>query len=314
MTRILRKSFLKRNLIFIAVGILIACIFFVCLIVREAKKDQISTDDVPEIATTTIDYSPELAGIQAKAYYVYDLDENKVLFAKDEHEELPLASVTKLMSGLVIMNNLPASTIVNIRAVDLGYDGNGGKLVVGEKWNPQSLLNYSLIMSSNDGIMALARTLDAYEGQNASDTVALMNHEAEIIGLHNTIFMNPTGLDLSATTSGAYSSAYDVTMLLKTILRDDLMLVSHTTRTSEDFVSLSNIEHVTINTDASINEIPNLIASKTGYTDLAGGNLAIAYDAGFAHPIISVVLGSTEDGRFTDMEKLVHVTLERLSQ
>lgn len=51
------------------------------------------------------------------------------------------------------------------------------------------------------------------------------------------------------------------------------------------------------------------MASKTGLTDLAGGNLAIAFDAGLGHPIVVVVLGSTEDGRLTDVENLVDATL-----
>ena len=55
-----------------------------------------------------------------------------------------------------------------------------------------------------------------------------------------------------------------------------------------------------------------LIASKTGYTDLAGGNLVIAFDAGFNHPIIVSVLGSTIDGRFTDAEALVWAALAYL--
>jgi D-alanyl-D-alanine carboxypeptidase len=311
------KPFFVRNIIGGVLFILLIVTSIVWLVgqVEERHEAAVVTNQIAtQVASSTHDYSPELAGIQAKAYFVYDLTENKVLFAKNEQEQLPLASVTKLMAGFVIMNNLPVSTTVSIESSDLGYDGNGGKLLIGEKWTPQSLLNFSLIMSSNDGIMALSRTLDTYEGQNASNTVALMNHEAQVLGMHSTVFLNPTGLDLNATTSGAYSSAYDITTLLAAILKQNPVLVSKTNKPSANFMSLSNVYHTTINTDLSIKYIPGLIASKTGYTDLAGGNLAVVYDAGLAHPIISVVLGSTEDGRFTDMETLVHVTLEKLSE
>ena len=57
-----------------------------------------------------------------------------------------------------------------------------------------------------------------------------------------------------------------------------------------------------------------MIASKTGFTNLAGGNLAIVFDAGFMHPIAIVVLGSTIDGRFSDILKLQRAALEKLSE
>jgi D-alanyl-D-alanine carboxypeptidase len=66
------------------------------------------------------------------------------------------------------------------------------------------------------------------------------------------------------------------------------------------------------NTNRETGKFPLLLASKTGYTDLAGGNLALAFDAGFNHPIVVVVLGSSYDGRFADAEKLVWSTLEYL--
>ncbi len=260
------------------------------------------------------DYSPELAAVLAKSFYVYDMSEKKVLFAKNEHEELPLASITKLMSGLIISTTLPATSTVTVTENDLirGEDTNG--LFAGEKWEAENLLNFSLIMSSNTGIYALSDALNSYLGGNGSTTIDLMNQKARELGLTDTIFFNESGLDLNATTSGAYSSAYDVSLLLDKILTAYPQLISKTTESAEDFISESNIRHLAINTDTLVDKIPGLIASKTGYTDLAGGNLAIAFDAGIEHPVIIVVLGSTEDGRFSDMEQLVHVTFEKLSK
>ncbi len=77
----------------------------------------------------------------------------------------------------------------------------------------------------------------------------------------------------------------------------------------------SNIaEHIAINTNKAINMIPNVIGSKTGFTDLSGGNLVVAFDAGIGHPIIVAVLGSTIDGRFEDMAQLVSSTIEYIAQ
>ena len=293
---------------------LLACIAAVFFIFH-AKNDAPANKTQTAAAKAEPDYSPELATIQAKSFYVYDLNEKKVLFAKNEHEELPLASVTKLMSGLIVMLNLPPSATVTITPEDVSQDGGSDNgLFVGEKWDAHDLLNFSLIMSSNEGMFALARTLDAERGPESSSTVDLMNSEAQKLGLADTFFFNVSGLDLSATTSGAYSSAYDVTELLQKILTTYPALISKTTETAADFISESNIRHIAINTDTLINDIPGLIASKTGFTDLAGGNLVIAFDAGLAHPVVIAVLGSTEDGRFTDVEELMHLTLEKLSE
>ena len=305
-----KKNLKKKKRVFLP-------LFFVLVIIVIVLGIRISQDIAEKQnirpAKEVRDYSPELSDIQAKSFYVYDVTENKVLFAKNEHEQLPLASITKLMSGLIIATNLPSTSTVTISKADIESGEGSNGLFVGEKWDIKNLLNFSLIMSSNSGIYALARTLDESRGINSSTTLDLMNAKAKILGLTNTIFFNETGLDINASTSGAYSSSYDVTMLLNKILSSYPMLTSETIEDAASFISESNMRHIAINTNTAINEIPGLIASKTGYTDLAGGNLVIAFDAGVMHPVIAVVLGSTEEGRFTDMERLVHVTLEKLS-
>jgi D-alanyl-D-alanine carboxypeptidase len=72
--------------------------------------------------------------------------------------------------------------------------------------------------------------------------------------------------------------------------------------------------HKAQNTNMDVDQIPGLIASKTGYTSMAGGNLVIAFDASIGRPIIVVVLGSSLDGRFTDVSKLVSASQNYISQ
>ena len=127
------------------------------------------------------DYSPELANIQSKSFYVYDINEKKALFAKNEHDQLPLASITKLMSGLIITANLPSANTVTISESDIENGQGSNGLFVGEKWDTKDLLNFSLIMSSNSGIYALARTLNEYKGDNSSTTIELMNEKAKAL-------------------------------------------------------------------------------------------------------------------------------------
>jgi len=208
---------------------------------------------------------------------------------------------------------LPKNTIVEIKTKDILEEGDSG-LVVGENWKLKDLLDFSLITSSNDGMHAISSVLNSYKSSDGKNTVILMNEKAKEFGLVNTVFMNETGLDIDTNLSGAYSSAYDVSILLKKILKENTSLISDTTKDIDSFVSESNITHVASNTNISINNIPNILLSKTGYTDLAGGNLAIVFDAGFSYPISVVVLGSTIEERFSDVERLVNLTLQKLSE
>ncbi len=290
-----------RFVIFILIIIYILYLFF------SAKSE--TTVSTQNTSTTTKDYSLELSSIEAKSYYVYDINEDKVIFEKSEHDRLPLASITKLMSGFIILDILPGDSTVTIDRSDTAL-GSGTGLIVGEKWKLKDLLDFSLINSSNDGIHALSRTFDAVY---ATQTVDLMNQRARDLGLKDTFFINTTGLDVDQYISGAYSSASDVAKLFKSILENNPALIESTNNQYKTFISESNFSHVAKNTNVSINNIPSLIASKTGFTDLAGGNLAIIFDAGFNHPIVVVVLGSSEEGRFKDVEVLVKTALEKIT-
>jgi len=96
--------------------------------------------------------------------------------------------------------------------------------------------------------------------------------------------------------------------LMSYIWKNEPEAISQTNKHELEFVSEDGFLHVAENTNEDVNNISGLIGSKTGYTDLAGGNLAIIYDAGLNHPIVVVVLGSTLGGRFEDVESLVEAT------
>jgi D-alanyl-D-alanine carboxypeptidase (penicillin-binding protein 5/6) len=307
------KKVLKENRFMIIAAIFattVLCIFFLPQINKKIVTD---TNNMQEIKNQPFDYQSVLNSIEAKSFFVYDIAEDKPLFSKDEHAKLPLASITKLMSGLVVLDVLPETTIVIISKNDIAMEGDSG-LNVGEKWVLKDLLNFSLIESSNDGMHAIASALNEFENTNNTDIIKMMNEKAISLGLNDTLFINETGLDVNKDMSGAYSSAYDVSMLLKNIIKNNPSLIADTNKIVESFVSESNIKHVAMNTNISIKDIPGLVASKTGYTDLAGGNLAIIFDAGIMHPIAIVVLGSSFDGRFKDIVKLTNITLEKLSE
>lgn len=307
-----QNNFFKENK---TLFVLTAFAVFILVILYSTpnSKEQIKVQVEPVIQRPIPDYNLTINTIEAKSFYVYDLVDKQPIFSRDEHAKLPLASITKLMSGFVALDVMPNPTIVTITHDDIATEGDSG-LVVDEKWNLKDLLDFSLMTSSNDGMHAIASTLNYYAAVNNKDIVKIMNERANNFGMKDTVFVNETGLDVDDNMAGSYSSAYDVAILMSKIIENNPALISCTNKTTEDFISLSKITHTAYNTNTSIDQLPGLLASKTGFTNLAGGNLAVIFDAGFMHPVVIVVLGSTSEGRFSDVIKLQKITLEKLSE
>lgn len=242
----------------------------------------------------------------AKSAFVWDVAEQKILFNKDGDAELPLASITKLMTALVAYELLDPEQKIRISNDSIKTDGDSG-LSEGEEFSMQDLTDLTLISSSNDGATAIsAEAARSISGRDPEEVfVTAMNLKAKELGLMHTSFKNTTGLDLSSTSIGAYGSARDVALLMENII------VQHaevTALTSLDVTTISNKKgeyHLVKNTNESVNDIEGLIASKTGYTTLAGGNLVVAFNVGLNRPVIVVVLGSSQNGRFEDTLTLV---------
>jgi serine-type D-Ala-D-Ala carboxypeptidase (penicillin-binding protein 5/6) len=260
----------------------------------------------------------ENISLEAKAAYVFDAREQKELFGINEQAQLPLASLTKLMTAFTAYELLPDYTIVTIDSDNLSAEGDSG-FYKNEKWRLNDLLSFTLAVSSNDGASAIAAAAGSMENNlpelkenNDKSFVKAMNRNARDIGLTQTYFVNETGLDTSDFIGGGYGSARDAALLLEHIIVNAPEIADLTRHYNLEFISLSEILHTATNTNDAIGRIPGLIASKTGFTDLAGGNLAVAFDAGINHPIIVTVLGSTLEGRFRDVEKLVWASLNSL--
>ncbi len=249
----------------------------------------------------------------AKAVYVYDLLENKVLYKKNEFIQLPLASLTKLMMALTATELVPKGSHITIRKEFLQEDGDTG-LLADESWQLKDLLDFSLVVSSNDGARSIASVVGAFDLKSddydlgRKDFITKMNLKAQNMGLKQTYFINESGLDIGEV-SGGYGSAIDVAMLMNYMLVNYPELLEPT-KYKNITVESENKVHTGKNTNIDIGKIPGLIASKTGFTDMAGGNLAVAFDTSIGHPIIVVVLGSTLDGRFEDMSKLVSASFQ----
>lgn len=246
----------------------------------------------------------------AEAAVVWDVRNEKLLYSKHEDIQLPLASLTKLVTTHLAVARLGSDTTISIAAVDLVPEGDSG-LLVDEVWTVGDLAAFTLMTSSNDGAQALARAL--YEATNTPPE-RLFTSFGYNIGLSQSYFLNGTGLDTSDTISGGYGSAEDVARLIAYIYEHTPELLEVARKSQETFTSVSGFVHEAQSTNMLANTLPQLLGAKTGFTDLAGGNLAVLFEVAPNRPIAIVVLGSTLQGRFADVELLTKHTVEYFAQ
>lgn len=254
--------------------------------------------------------------IEARSAMVWDVREGRALFEMNVKESLPLASLTKIMTAVVALEEAHPDFQVRISYESLQQHGNSG-LFLEERWYLEDLAKMSMMTSANDASHAIASSvglsINSSSETNAKDAfVSRMNSKCKEIGLLSTFFNNSTGLDINERTAGAYGSASDIVNLTLYTLSEHPSILYSTRYPVMDRVSISDFRHTFVNSNPVISEMEGVLASKTGYTDLAGGNLVIVMNADLNYPVIIVVMGSTFDGRFNDVKVLAEETRKYL--
>lgn len=299
-----RTKYFGHILLFLLIA---SIVVFVTLVTGDQSlvKKQIGTTSQQSNAFENIE-------LLAKGAVVWDVINGRELFAKNPDMPMPLASLTKVMTALTAEQNLTDAKSAQIKEEYLTPEGDS-KLVVGDTWKIGDLRDFTLLTSSNDGALALASISEA-EVKNPdpnprAEFIKAMNDKATEIGLLNSRFFNEHGLDREVDRGGAYGSARDMASLFEYTLKNYPNILEATRYESLEFKSAEQ-NYAATNTNIAVNLIPGILASKTGFTDLAGGNLVVAFDPGLNRPLIISILGSTEEGRFEDTLKLVQASLK----
>jgi len=194
----------KGNLIAVLATLAIAVVSLDALLlsVRAFNHPAASQQIAAPVQKSTVALDP--SRIIAKAAIVYDPATGTVLFSKNADEMLPLASLTKLATAHAILSEVSPAQSVTITQEYLQSPGGG--LRAGDRVSIASLLALGFVASSNNAMAAAASSL-------GSQAMHKINQDTQKLGLTHSVFYNPTGLDLSTTTSGAYGSAWDVARL-----------------------------------------------------------------------------------------------------
>lgn len=246
---------------------------------------------------------PNPDSFSAKSILVATLNDSgpqKILFAKNQNLKLPIASLAKLMTAEVVMENFDLGEEIIISKEAVAQDENFGQLKSGEKLTAGDLLYLILMESSNDAAWALAESIGVDSFVNA------MNRKAQGLAMTSTLFTNPAGLDpdLPAGPIG-YSSAEDLAVLAAYMLRNHPIIWEISVMPSVELYSPDQtLHHRIINTNELISVVPRLAGGKTGWTPKAKGCLILIQKAlnnrGY---LIYIILGS--DDRFGEMRELV---------
>jgi len=240
--------------------------------------------------------------ISAKSAILVDFNTGKVLYSKNENEPLAMASMTKVMSMLLIMEkiddgSLKYDDIVEISTESSSMGGSQIFLNPGDKYKVIDLLKGVAMASANDAIVALAeKTYGSKE-----HFIEAMNKKAESLGLKNTHFVNVHGLD----EEGHYSSAYDMSVMARELLKHEKIL--DFTRVYEEYLTKPDGSQIwLVNTNKLVRFYDGVDGLKTGFTQKAGYCLTATGKKNNLR-LISVVMGEESiEKRSSDTVKLLN--------
>jgi D-alanyl-D-alanine carboxypeptidase len=257
--------------------------------------------------------------MRAKSAIVIDADTGTILFYQNGKNRMAIASLTKMMTAILSAEKIKnlEKEVVTIDKEALSMEGTvvgcprtgyciSNRLRLGEQLRAIDLLHAMLMNSTNDAAMALGKHI----GGSKQSFADLMNEKAKDIGLSDTNFCNPSGLDEDDKPGQCYSSAYDLARIAAYSLKYDV--IWDTMRTKDlDISSVDGaLTHHIINTDVLLDQMPNCLGGKTGFTYEAGKSLMMAahHPNNKSQKIVAVLLDDAY--RWEDMRNLIEWTFE----
>jgi len=268
------------------------------------KKLDVEVIPQPRIAQV-IKYAPQQPIIEARAGLAMDFVSEKILFEKNKNAIMPLASITKIISALVVLDIAEQDEYVEISRNAI-LTPEPSSLIVGEYLKVSDLLSMMMTESSNDAVTALVEHA-ANKNSVVQESInpwflALMHKKAESLGVYGLTFYNHTGLDVSETLSGGYGSVSDILKVARRSIDSEIWQFGEIYKITSENGIIHNLKP----TNALSGTLTKLVGAKTGFTDISGGNLLVIIEYPIAHPIGIVVLGSSAEARFEDVQKIIN--------
>ena len=226
--------------------------------------------------------------VSAKSAVLIEVESGEIILAKNIDERLPMASTTKIMTALVAIENADISKTVSVSPEAVGVEGSSVYLYAEERLTLEDLLYAMMLESANDAATAIAIEV----GGSVEGFAALMNDKARTMGLTDTSFENPHGLD----GEDHYTTAYELALITREAMSNQKFREICTTY--KKTIPLNETEGVRllINHNKLLRSYDGAIGVKTGFTKKSGRCLVSAAERGGLE-FIAVTLGAPDDWR-----------------
>ncbi len=241
---------------------------------------------ISDVTPTDVTLPSVPGGISAQAALLMVAETGEIIFRQNENARLPMASTTKIMTALVALEHMPLDAVITITAASVGVEGSSIYLVEGEQLTLEDLLYALLLQSANDAAEAIAVAVAGSVEQFA----ALMNEKASELGLTDTHFVNPHGLDDEA----HYTTAHELAKITRAALANaDFRRICSTERKT---IPLHNTDGVRLllNHNKLLKAYEGCIGVKTGFTKRTGRCLVSAAERD-GLTLIAVTLNDPND-------------------
>lgn len=257
-------------------------------------EDILENDELSETISVSNENKDEPI-INSKAGLIYDRKSGRVIWGKNENKRVAMASTTKIMTCIIVLENTNLNDEVTVSSKAAGTGGSRLGLKKGDKITIHDLLYGLMLRSGNDSAVALAE----HVGGDKEGFAKLMNSKAKELGLKDTHFVTPHGLD----DPEHYTTAYELAKIADYALKNEKF--AKIVNTKDCTISINGYSKALTNTNELLGYLQGVNGVKTGFTNNAGRCLVTSINRD-NFEIITVVLGAdTKKIRTTDSIKLI---------
>ena len=228
--------------------------------------------------------SETILSVSAKSAALYVPETDTFLYRKNENDRLPMASTTKIMTALIALERLREDEVITATKDTVGVEGSSIYLEEGEQMRAIDLVYSMMLQSANDAALTLA----CYISEDMESFSALMNEKAKNLGLEDTNFENPHGLDAK----NHYTSAHDLALITAEALKHETFRKITSTYKKEVASNLKS--RLLVNHNKMLKSYDGCIGVKTGYTKKSGRSLVSAAERD-GLTLISVTIDAPSD-------------------
>ena len=296
--------FMKRyiKVIYIVLTIFVFLSSYVVLADDEDEEyidNIVQENEKKEIEETASEYSRPT--INSRKYVIYDRLSGRCIYGKDENKQTAMASTTKIMTILIVLEHCKLTDVVTMDKKAAKTGGSRLGLSEGDKVTVNDLLYGLMLRSGNDAAVALA----IHTAGSVEKFAQLMNDKAKELGLKNTHFVTPHGLD----NPEHYTTAFELAKLTDYALKNEKVLEIVKTKTTT--ININGYNRQISNTNELLGNVEGVYGVKTGFTNNAGRCLVTAVKRGDMDLIIVVIGADTRKDRAKDSMKLIEYAYKK---